>query len=99
MGLPDLFFSRNLGGVPAVVALIILGIKHHLVVADRADHAGTGAHVTALQAVVEPAVLVDVQEYIASAARAAFCFPFRHCFLQFKPGQSSRPGEIINDSV
>jgi hypothetical protein len=57
--------------------------------AGRAYDTRAGAHVTALQAMVEPAVLVDIQKYIATAARAAFCFPFRHLSTPFSQSLAS----------
>ena len=77
----------------AVITLVVFRIEHHFVMADRADYAGTRAHVPALQAVVEPTVFVDIKKYIAAAFRAAFCFPLRHLLLHFNPGGNGRQGD------
>lgn len=67
----------------ALVAFIPFRLEDHLLVADGADDAGARTHITALKAVVEPAVLVDIQENIAAAAGTTLGFPFRHCFTPF----------------
>jgi hypothetical protein len=69
----------------ALVALVALGFENHFFVANGADHTGPGAHVAALQAVVEQAVLVDIKKNVTAAAGTTFCFPFRHlCYSIFQ---------------
>jgi hypothetical protein len=62
----------------AGIALVAISLENHLVVADGAGLAGTGAYVAALQAVVYPAMLIDIQEDVAATAGATLSFPFRH---------------------
>jgi hypothetical protein len=71
----------------ARIALVALRLENHFIMADGAGLAGAGAHVAALQAVVYPAMLVDIQKNIAAASRATLGFPFRHVINSiFKPG-------------
>ena len=60
--LPDFFAHGGLGGMSAGVTLVALGLEYHFVMADGARFTGTGPDVTALQAVVYPAMLVDIQK-------------------------------------
>jgi hypothetical protein len=66
--------------MPALIAFVRFGFKNHFFVAFGTDHAGPSAHITALKAVVEPAVLIDIEEYVTPAAGATFGFPFRHLY-------------------
>ena len=77
--LPGFFTRGDLTGMAALVAFVLFGLEDHLLMADGADDAGARSHITALQAVVEPAMLVDIQENIAAAAGTTLGFPFRHC--------------------
>jgi len=89
--LPDFFTRWDLAGVAALVAFVPFRLEDHLLVADGANNAGARAHITALKTMVEPAMLVDIQENIAAAAGTTLGFPFRHCIYSiFKPGIQSR---------
>jgi hypothetical protein len=81
--LPDFFTRSGFAEVAALVALVPIGFKYHFFVADGARLARAGAHVAALQTVVYPAMLVDIQENIAAAAGTTLSFPFRHVITPF----------------
>jgi hypothetical protein len=63
-----------------VIALIAFDFVSHIVTAGRADYSGAAAHVPALQTVVKPTLLVNIQKDIAAALGASVCFPFRHIY-------------------
>lgn len=89
MVLPGFFTRGDLTGVAALVAFVLFRLEDHLILADRTDDAGARTHITALQAVVEPAMFVDIQKDIAAAAGTTFSFPFRHFIYSiFKPARA-----------
>jgi hypothetical protein len=68
-----------------VIALIAFDLVSHVGTASRADNSGAAAHVPALEAVVKPTLLVNIQKDIAAALGARVCFPFRQIYhLVFK---------------
>jgi hypothetical protein len=72
----------------ALIAFVPLGLEYHLFKAFRADNPRAGTHITALQAVVKPAMFVYIEENVTTAAWATFGFPFRHpSHSMFEPGK------------
>lgn len=81
----------------ALIAFIPFGLEYHLFVTHRANDSGACPHITALQAVVEPAVFVNIQKNVAAAAGTAFGFPFRHInHSMFEPGKYVQDSRAYN---